>query len=277
MTHVERFKLSDAGYQPFVRDNDGRLAQVHAAPQWGAPEAFLSAPELEVGIVGNRGGSKTHTLLLDALSGIGRGWGSNYSAVLLRPSLRQMTDLTTMSEQIIRPIWGNQASYHRLWHIWEWRSGEKLEFNYLSDLSEFGLYQGKNFSWVGWEELALQPNLEAYLAMFSTLRSPLPEHVMPRKVRFTANPGGPSHNAIKFRFRLSGIPQGMCGPCIVDENGQTRRIIHSTFDDNRLLKRTEPNYMSAIETACEGNPAQLQSWRYGNWDITAHWPVVHVL
>ena len=117
-----------------------------------------------------------------------------------------------MIEGIVRPIWGKAVYVNRLNHVWEWKSGERLELNYFVDMGTFSLYQGKSFAWIGWEELTLQKNLEGYLAMFSTLRSPLPAHVMPRKVRFTCNPGGPSHNAVKHRFQLSGVPTEIAGP-----------------------------------------------------------------
>lgn len=269
MMHVHTFKLSPQGsFVPFVRDDALNLQQVAAAPQPGPQEWFLCAPEKEVGLVGNRGGGKSEALALDILSGVGRGWGSNYNCLLLRSSLREMTDLVQMIENIVRPIWGDSVAYNKLSHEWTWKSGERLSLNYFTDMTDFSLYQGKNHAVIAWEELTLQKNLEGYLAMFSTLRSAIPETVMRRKVRFTANPGGPSHNAVKHRFGLSGTPQGV-GPCIEDANGETRRMIFCSFDDNALLRRTEPRYMASIETACEGNPPQLQAWRYGSWDIVA--------
>jgi hypothetical protein len=268
MSAVNTFQLSPSGlYVPFVKEG-GRLQQVVAAAMPGPQLAFLSAPEKEVGLIGNRGGGKSEALVMDALSGVGRGYGANYKAVILRSSLREMTDLVTLIDSIAKPIWGKAVSYNRLNHVYEWKSGETLELNYFVDMQTFGLYQGKQMSFIGWEELTLQKDLQGYLAMFSTLRSAMGD-AMPRKVRFTANPGGPSHNAVKFRFRLHGIPSGIAGPCITDENGETRRVIHCSFDDNAVLRRTEPKYMHSIETACEGNPPQLQAWKFGNWNIVS--------
>jgi hypothetical protein len=264
---IDSFKLINGIYTPFIRDAQG-MHQCVAAAQPGPAYQFLCVPEKECGLVGNRGGGKTFTMILDMLSGIGRGWGSAYNVVLLRSSLREMTDLVIMIDSIVNPIWGKAVSYNRLNHVYTWRTGEIISLNYFIDMSSMSLFQGKNHSGIFWEELTLQKNLEGYLAMFSTLRSSLPESVMPRKVRFTANPGGPSHNAIKHRFQISGIPFG-AGPCIVDANGERRRVIACHYDDNALLRRTEPNYMASIETACEGNPPQLQAWRYGNFDIVA--------
>ncbi len=128
---------------------------------------------------------------------------------------------------------------------------------------------GKEFAVIAWEELGLQPSLEGYLAMFMMTRGSLSEEIMPRHVLFTTNPGGASHNAIAHRFNLSGSPRG-AGPCIVDaKTGQKRRIIHCSYEDNRLLNVTTPNYMANVEQGCEGNEPMLQALRYGNWSITA--------
>jgi hypothetical protein len=59
--HVDTFKLNSNGvFVPFVRDENSQLVQVAVAPMDGAQEAFLCAPEREVGLAGNRGGGKTH-------------------------------------------------------------------------------------------------------------------------------------------------------------------------------------------------------------------------
>ena len=117
----------------------------------------------------------------------------------------------------------------------------------------------------------IHPGLECYFLMFSTLRSPVPEELLPRKVRFTCNPSGPGHNAVRHRFNLSGVPEGIAGP-VITEVGKggvpaSRRMIFASFEDNVLLKRTEPEYMRAIEVACEGDPAKLRAWKYGDWSV----------
>ncbi len=269
---VNEFRLSPGGvYIPFVRDG-GELVQVAMAPMAGAQEAFLMAPEREVGICGNRGGGKTQIMLVDALSGVGRGFGSNYKAILIRRSQREMTDIITLSESLIRPIWP-KAQFNKVKNYWQWPTGETLEFSYFDTPDQFGLYQGKAFAWIGFEELTLWPTLTCYLLMFSTLRAPIPTEIMPRKVRFTCNPSGPGHNAVKHRFKLSGVPEAICGPCITEAGKDgvpaTRRMIYCSYDDNALLKQTEPEYMRRIETACEGDAAKLRAWKYGDWDIVA--------
>ena len=83
---VSEFRLNSNGvYVPHVRDEQRRLQQVAAAPMPGPQVAFLSAPEREVGICGPRGSAKTQVLLLDYLSGVGRGHGLQYKGLIVRP------------------------------------------------------------------------------------------------------------------------------------------------------------------------------------------------
>lgn len=271
VSYIDTFRLSSSGvYVPFVRDAENRLQQVAVAAMPGPQHAFLSAPEREVGLAGNRGGGKTEILLVDALSNVGRGWGPHCKMVLIRQSQRQMTDIISLSENLIKPIWP-KAAYNKLKNYWEWPSGETLEFSYFDTPLDFNLYQGKGFNHIMFEELTLWPTPDCYLLMFSCLRSPIPG--IPRKVRFTCNPSGPGHNWVKHRFRMSGIPEGIAGPCITEigKDGvpASRRMIYCQYDANVLLKRTEPEYMRSIEVACEGDPAKLRAWKDGNWDVVA--------
>ena len=79
-------------YRPFVREQKQLLPCV-AAAQPGPQLGFMQCDDTEIGICGTRGSSKTFIIALKILSGIGRGWGQNYSCVLLRSSLRELTDI----------------------------------------------------------------------------------------------------------------------------------------------------------------------------------------
>jgi hypothetical protein len=67
------------------------------------------------------------------------------------------------------------------------------------------------------------------------------------------------------------VPEGICGPCI-EEKGpdgkiSKRRMIYSSFADNRLLNRTEPNYLNQVYQSCEGDSARAQAWTRGDWSV----------
>src|ERR1019366_8556087 len=159
---VDTFKLINGVYQPFIRDEQG-THQCVAAAQPRPAHQFFCASEKEILLAGNKGGGKSQALIMRMLSGVGRGWGQHYNTVLLRASLREMTDLITLIDSIVRPIWGRAVSFNKLNHVYEWKSGEKLELNYFLDMSYLDLYYGKQFAVVAWEELGLQKSLEGYL------------------------------------------------------------------------------------------------------------------
>ena len=269
---IDTFKRSPQGiYVPFVRDEDRRLQQVAAAAMPGPQYAFLCAPEREVGLAGSRGGGKTSIMIHDFLGGIGRGFGTQYKGILLRRSQREFTDVLSWLVPLVKSIWP-RAQFNRLKNIFEWPSGETLELSYYDNEADWPLYQGKSYAVIMWEELTLWESPKPYLSMFSCLRSVVAADAMPRKIRFTCNPSGPGHSWVKHRFQLSGIPTG-CGPCIteVGENGEpsSRRVIHVSFYDNSLLKRTEPQYMRDVEISCEGDSARKAAWTKGDWDVVS--------
>jgi hypothetical protein len=273
--------MSSAAYQfqqdaasglfvPSVRDESRNLHRVIAAPLPGPQMSFMQDDSSEIACVGNRGGGKTEILCLKLLSGIGRGWGSNYSCVLLRSSLREMTDLIQMIEDLGRPVWGRSMSYNKLNHEFTWKSGERIELGYLIVESAFQLFRGRQFAVVAVEEATLQADPSAYTMMFSCLRGPLSESAgFKRQLICSFNPGGPTHNFFVHRFNLSGIPKGTCGPQIVDANGETRRAHFCNFYDNAVLRRTSPQYLSTLMTSTEGDEILRRSWVLGDFSIVA--------
>jgi hypothetical protein len=275
MLQAQEFRLGMNGnYAPFVRDEAGELVQVSAAALPGSQCAYLSAPEREVILVGNRGGGKTRLVLQDFLSGVGRGWGSQYAGILFRHSMPQLGYVETMSNEMIRPIWPTTASYNQLKSKWTWNTGETLEFRHYANLDSWPDLVGRAWAFIAFEQLENWMSLECYLRVFSCLRATASAD-MPRKIRSTANSLGPNCNNIASRFRLSGIPQGICGPAIVDSVGVDgkiefpRRAIYSDFQENVLLRRTEPGYMETIQVSCGGDPARLASWSKGDWSVVS--------
>lgn len=264
------YRLTAQGFVPFIRDAEGNLHQVAVAALSLAQIAFLSCCEVEAGLAGNRGGGKTETMVIDFLSGIGRGWGANYKGVLIRQSQREMSDLIRMLDSIIKPIWP-KAAFNKLKNYYEWPTGEVLELSYFDVPEDFDLYQGKSYVWIGFEELTLWPDLKCFLLMLSCLRSPIPD--IPRKIRFTCNPSGVGHNAVKHRYNLHGVPTEIAGPAIIETNkdgsSHSRRMIFASYDDNVILRRTDPGYMRNIEEACAGDPAKLKAWKYGDWSVVS--------
>ena len=202
---ITDFKLSDSGvYVPYIRDERGNIQQVSAAPMWGPQEAILSLPldEREAIIVGPRGSAKTQVMMLDYLSGVGRGHGLQYKGLIVRPSQREFTDLIKLSEELIRPIWP-KSQFNKLKNYWEFPWGETLEFSYFDTPDQFSLFQGRSWVYIGAEEVQLWDHFECYLLLFSCLRSPIPEiNPAAQNPRHCKSVGAePQQNKIPVRIR----------------------------------------------------------------------------
>ncbi len=102
---------------------------------------------------------------------------------------------------------------------------------------------------------------------------------MPRKVRATTNPYGIGHNWLKMRFQLPGMAHK-----VIREPGEPERVaIFGYLAENKILLKGDPDYLSRIKRAAR-DPAELEAWVNGSWDIVAGgmfddvWdPKVHVV
>ena len=101
-----------------------------------------------------------------------------------------MTDLVTMVNGIVQPIWGKSVAFNKLAHVWEWKSGERLELNYYIDDQFFRPVPRKAVRCRGVRGIKfteksrrLSENV-LHIAQFASRK------VMPRHMLFTANPGG---------------------------------------------------------------------------------------
>ena len=159
--------------------------------------------------------------------------------------------------------------------MWEFPTGERLYFSHFNTSNDFDNYLGHSYAWICWEELSRWATSEFYMQMFSCLRSTTPG--MPRKVRSTTNPYGVGHNWIQLRFNLFNWPQPgvILGPRIVgginEKTGlkePSRRAIHNDLSENKLLMRTDPDYLARVSKSAR-NESERKAWVMGSWDITA--------
>jgi len=267
---VAEFCQNENGvFVPYV-DVGGELREVGWAPMPGSQTLFLQASETEVLYEGTRGGcGKSEALLQDFAQNCGVGFGAAHRGVIFRISHPQLTDSITLSRSIFRRTFP-EAEFNTMKSTWEFPGGESLQFSHFPDPTAFTDWQGKQFTFIGFEELTNWPDCTCLKLMLSCLRSTNP--TIPKHLRSTCNPYGRGRDAIMQRYRLPLPPGVKIGPVIADSRDEEgnleppRRVVHGHLNEHILLAHTDPNYLSRILGAAR-NESERKAWALGDWAI----------
>lgn len=251
----------------FKDPRSGRLHEAAWCPQYGSQLAFLMAnPIYEVLYEGTRGPGKTDALLMDFAQHVGKGYGAEWRGVLFRQTYPQLSDVIAKTQKWFKTIFRG-ARYDKAKHEWTFPTGEQLLLRHMRIPNDYWDHHGHAYSWIGWEELTNWPDDVCYMKMMSCSRSTKPG--MPRCYRATANPYGPGHNWVKARFRLPHSRGRVILDAMSDGHREPPRVaIHGNIQENQILLRADPDYISRIRAAAR-NESELRAWLEGSWDITS--------
>lgn len=245
-------------------------------PNGGPQTRFLSLVCFEALYGGAAGGGKSDALLVDAIRGLGRGYGRAYAALLLR---REFPDLEM---SLMRRA---HALYPRLGGIWTgvnktWTfpAGETIRFGHAQHELDVHQYQGAEFQYVGFDELTSFTEYQ-YKYLISRLRS---STGVPCRLRSATNPGGPGHDWVFRRFGYwldpEKTPHAKPGEVLflsrdgdgseqIVEKGTPgalgRTFVPARLADNPYLAR-DGNYGRALDELDPVTRAQLKG---GDWLI----------
>jgi hypothetical protein len=277
-------------------DQENILWQPHQGPQ----TRFLQAMEFEVLYGGAAGGGKSQGLVVDALRQVHK---PGYRALILR---RVGTDLVEMIDQAhsLYPACG--GIYNATERRWYFHFHDRphlrpttIEFGYFDKWTDHKRYRGRQFSYIGWDELGDCPEERFLLFLISRCRSGGPG-IIPM-VRGTANPGGEGHAWLKRRYikhcgnRGQRIhTESFTYPAAANQQRTvtlTRRFIPSRITDNPTLIENNPAYMAQLMSLPITMRKQLLEgdWSAGegmafeelsrdvhlvkNFIVPKHWPV----
>lgn len=197
-------------------------------------EEFLAASEDEVLYGGAAGGGKTDALVIDAL-GLQQSavLVHEYRALLLRRTYNELREVVDRMASIY-PAAVPGAVYKVGDRLWEFPGGARIELGYLDLDSDVYRYQSRQFSWIGWEELAQWPTSRPYEYLQTRLRVSS-SVALKCYTRATCNPDGPGARWISKRWGIksSGGPSMMSE--IVEQQTIRRRFIPARLDDNPYL------------------------------------------
>lgn len=246
---------------------------------------FLQLRTFEALYGGAAGGGKSDALLLDATRYIGRGYGRDYKALLLR---RTFPDLEKSLIDRARELYPRLGGIYREdKRYWRFPKGEKIFFGHLEHEKDLLQYQGAAFQFIGLDELT-HFTRHQYIYLFSRCRS---SRGVPCRIRAATNPGGPGHDwvferwgywlddehplftspgkVIYFAPRDEGeeiVPRGTMVLLPGDKPGQEveapgRVFIPAKLDDNPYLL-ADPTYRAAL---AQLDPVTREQLRRGIW------------
>lgn len=162
------------------------------------------------------------------------------------------------------------AEYRAGEHRWYFPSGAKVHLGHMADKDSHYQYQGKEFHDVRFDEAGqFLPKQLSYL--FSRCRTTIP--MIPKRIRYASNPGGPGHQYLKDRFKIGQYPDGY--RTFKEEirlklpNGQKiHEIINRVFIpgriwDNPSIIKNDPGYLAFLDQLPEIERLRLME---GRWD-----------
>lgn len=239
---------------------DNVLYNILWEPQPGPQSLAVGAPFVnELLFGGARGGGKSDYLLGDFLQDIEL--GPVWRGIIFRKSYPELEELLVRAREIFLPV---GATYKVSEKTFVFPSGATLKFRHLESEVDADLYQGHQYTWIGWDELGNWANLNAYRKLKACLRS---AHGVPNKrIRCSANPGGIGHHAVKAYF-IDHAPKGLQLIQNVDEDGRvtTRMFIPSRVYDNKILMQNDPDYIARLREI--GSPELVKAWLEGDWNV----------
>ena len=221
-------------------------------PHDGAQEEFCEAGEFEVLYGGAAGPGKTDCLISQATRHIDK---KNYRGLILRrtyPRLEEIVDRCHDKYPPLGGVWREGKSR------WTFPSGGSVKLGHMQHEEDKRNYQGKEFQFIGWDELTEFTATQYSFVVNSRTRTS--DKSIPVQIRATTNPGGIGHVWVKKHF------VDTCdGKVFIDPiTGKSRRFIRGLVTDNPTLMENDPEYIKLLAGLPEIERKRLLE---GDWTI----------
>ncbi len=225
---------------------------------------FMQRPEYEAFYGGAAGGGKSDSLLMEALRQVNI---PHYKGLIIRKTYPELSELIDKSLRFYGAAFP-KAKYNGSEHVWKFPSGAKIYFGSLHHAKDKIKYQGKEFDFIGFDELT-HFTWDEYSYLFSRNR---PSGKGTRVyMRATGNPGGIGHGWVKSRFITAAPPKTTIWESYsveAPDGGEIkmkrdRIFIPSTVFDNPALLQNNPEYLASLAMMSE---AEKKALLYGDWD-----------
>ena len=193
--------------------------------------------------------------------GGGKSWSVRTKAKILAlkySGIRQLIVRRTYPELISNHV--NQlraeligiAKYNDKDKVLKFPNGSTINFMYCAKDADLDRLQGVEYDIIYLDE-ATQLSEYQMRAITACLRG---VNDFPKRVYFTANPGGQGHGYIKRLFIDKQFEES--------ENPNDYSFIQSLVTDNKALMESQPDYIKQLEAL---PPKVREAWLYGRWDV----------
>jgi hypothetical protein len=184
--------------------------------------------------------------------------GPGWAGIIFRKSYPEIEDLIKQAKEMYLPLGATYKIAERTFHF---PSGATLKMRHIANDTDAMNYQGHEYAWIGFDEIGNWATLTSYSKLKACLRSTDPR-VRNKRIRCTANPGGPGHHAVRSYF-IDHAPQGFV--LIKNAEGSGRMFIPARVTDNRILLANDPGYVSRLKEV--GSPELVKAWLEGDWNV----------
>lgn len=208
-------------------------------------------------------GGKSDYLLGDFAQDVPRSYGKHWHGILFRKSYPELEDLISRSKEVYPPWfpgvhWSNQTK------TWTWPNGATLKMRHMDSDDDWMLYWGHAYTWIGWDELALWASPTPYNRMKARLRGAAVA-IPNKRIRASANPGGPGHQWVRAHFKIDEYPMGSHIFHAEDGSNMRRVFIKARLRDNKIGIANDPTYEARLEGA--GSKQFVRAIKEGDWSV----------
>lgn len=208
---------------------------------------FLTAKAKHIGFGGARGGGKSWAVRTKS-----KLLALRYPGIRILIVRRTYPELINNHINILRTELLGIAKYNDKDKVLKFGNGSTINFTYCARDSDLDRQQGVEYDVIFLDE-ATQLSEFQMKSLTACLRG---VNDFPKRVYYTANPGGQGHGYIKRIFLDKIYEEG--------EDEDDYEFIQSLVTDNKVLMESQPDYVKQLEAL----PNKLrEAWLYGNWDI----------
>lgn len=190
---------------------------------------------------------KSDTLVIDPLRWV---YNGNFRGLYIRKTLASLKEIISRAKDLYPKMypgtkWKDQDK------IFEFPSGAAIEFGYLDHVDDYDRYHGRQWCWIGVDEIHQYQTDELYNKIKSVARKTDPN--LPLRIRATCNPGG-GHWIKEYWGIEGGVKDKKIDTVINTEVGPmvlSRRYLFSNVYDNKILLASNPEYVAYLHSLPE--------------------------